>query len=165
MRKTLDTTRQARISCAGGLHFRQGATARGYREDGTGHAAASGKDIHDGTSDANADGRRCLDNTLCMPSKYGIDTLPAPQNADIRLVAVPSRLGAAIRFSGVATDNRIVAKQAELQAWMNKQGIEAKGEPIYAYYNDPFTPSFLRRNEVLFDVIRPSNDLERATRS
>lgn len=93
-----------------------------------------------------------------MPSKYGIDTLPAPQNADIRLVVVPHRLSAAIRFSGVATDDLIAAKQAELQAWMKQQGIEAIGQPTYAYYNDPFTPGFLRRNEVLFDVIRPSNE-------
>lgn len=32
-----------------------------------------------------------------MPSKYGIDTSPAPQNADIRLVAVPSRLKACLQ--------------------------------------------------------------------
>lgn len=50
----------------------------------------------------------------------------------------------------------------ELQAWMNKQGIEATGQPTYAYYNDPLTPGCLRRNEVLFDVIKPSNDLENA---
>lgn len=24
--------------------------------------------------------------------------------------------------------------------------------PVYAYYNDPFTPGFLRRNEVLIDL-------------
>jgi SOUL heme-binding protein len=100
-----------------------------------------------------------------MPSKYRIDTLPAPQNADIRLIAVPARLRAAVRFSGVATDNLIAAKQAELQAWMNEQGIEAISQPTYAYYNDPFTPGFLRRNEVLFDVIKRSNELQRSASS
>lgn len=48
-----------------------------------------------------------------MPSKHGIDTLPAPQNADIRLVAVPAGLRASVRFSGVATDDLIAAKQVE----------------------------------------------------
>jgi hypothetical protein len=26
------------------------------------------------------------------------------------------------------------------------------GEPTFAYYNDPFTPGFLRRNEILYEV-------------
>jgi hypothetical protein len=29
------------------------------------------------------------------------------------------------------------------------------GAPTYAYYNDPFTPGPLRRNEVIFDVTTP----------
>jgi hypothetical protein len=87
-----------------------------------------------------------------MPSKYTIETLPEPQNADIRLVEIPAKLRAAIRFSGVATDDLIAGKQAELQAWMKAQGIQSIGPPAYAYYNDPFTPGFLRRNEVMFDV-------------
>lgn len=100
-----------------------------------------------------------------MPSKYTMATLPAPQDADIRLMSEPSRLRAAVRFSGVATDDLIAAKQAELQAWMKKQGSEAIGQPTYAYYNDPFTPGFLRRNEVLFDLIKPSNVSASSTRS
>jgi hypothetical protein len=47
-----------------------------------------------------------------MPSKYTIETLPEPQNTDIRLVEIPAKLRAAIRFSGVATDDLIAGKQA-----------------------------------------------------
>ena len=89
-----------------------------------------------------------------MPSKYTIETLPEPQNADIRLVEIPAKLRAAVRFSGVATNDLIAGKQAELQAWMKAQGIQPIGPPTYAYYNDPFTPGFLRRNEVMFDVAK-----------
>jgi hypothetical protein len=35
---------------------------------------------------------------------------------------------------------------------MAARAIDATGEPTYAYYNDPFTPGFLRRNEVMIEV-------------
>jgi hypothetical protein len=37
---------------------------------------------------------------------------------------------------------------------MAERDLEAAGEPIYAYYNDPFTPGFLRRNEVMIPIQR-----------
>jgi len=36
--------------------------------------------------------------------------------------------------------------------WMRARGLVPQGPPEYAYYNDPFTPGFLRRNEVLRPV-------------
>ena len=44
------------------------------------------------------------------------------------------------------------ARNAELQAWMAKRGLTPVGAPTFAYYNDPFTPGFLRRNEILYEV-------------
>jgi hypothetical protein len=35
------------------------------------------------------------------------------------------------------------------------RNITILGAPTYAYYNDPFTPGPLRRNEVMFDVKGP----------
>lgn len=89
-----------------------------------------------------------------MPSKYRIDDLPAPSQRDVRLVRVPTATVAAIRFSGVATDALIEAQQDELLAWLADHGWRTAGVPTYAYYNDPFTPGFLRRNEVLVEVSR-----------
>ena len=87
-----------------------------------------------------------------MPSKYTIDTLPRPEDADVRLVTVPPKRVAAIRFSGVARDGLVAAKEAELRNWMKARGVEPAGTATYAYYNDPFTIGFLRRNEVMFDI-------------
>ena len=33
---------------------------------------------------------------------------------------------------------------------INKRGLKTEGEPIFARYNPPFMPWFLRRNEVLY---------------
>ncbi|MEM9045966.1 MAG: heme-binding protein [Pseudomonadota bacterium] len=92
-----------------------------------------------------------------MPSQYTLDDLPAPTRADVALGTLPGTQRAAIRFSGVATDELIAEQEALLRAWMEDNGITPIGAPIYAYYNDPFTPGFLRRNEVLFDLETPNS--------
>jgi DNA gyrase inhibitor GyrI len=86
-----------------------------------------------------------------MPARYRLDQLPAPAG-DVRLVEVPARRVAAIRFSGRATDDQIAAKESELRAWLAQRRLTAASTPVYAYYNDPLTPGFLRRNEVLIDL-------------
>ena len=91
-----------------------------------------------------------------MPSGYTLADLPAPADADIALHEWPAARRAAIRFSGVATDASIADAEARLRAWLDRQGLRAAGPPIYAYYNDPLTPGFLRRNEVLIPVDAPA---------
>jgi effector-binding domain-containing protein len=90
-----------------------------------------------------------------MPSKYTLATLPKANGDDVRLLQMPAARRAAIRFSGVATDALIATNETALREWMTTQGIKIIGSPTYAYYNDPFTPGPLRRNEVLFEVQGP----------
>jgi len=87
-----------------------------------------------------------------MPSQYTLDTLPRPAGSSVRLQTLPPRRMAAVRFSGVTTDEMIAEQEARLLAWMQTQGLTPAGTPTYAYYNDPFTPGFMRRNEVLVPV-------------
>ena len=87
-----------------------------------------------------------------LPSAYRLEDLPAPANADVTLGEIPAGRRAAIRFSGVATDELIAEQEAMLRAWLEAKGVTPAGAPIYAYYNDPFTPGFLRRNEVMFEL-------------
>jgi hypothetical protein len=35
---------------------------------------------------------------------------------------------------------------------MAERGLAPAAAPVFAYYNDPFTPGPLRRNEVLIDL-------------
>lgn len=86
-----------------------------------------------------------------MPARYRLDQLPAPAG-DVRLVELPARRVGAIRFSGRATDEQIATKESELRAWLAERRLTAASTPVYAYYNDPLTPGFLRRNEVLIDL-------------
>jgi len=87
-----------------------------------------------------------------MPAEYAIEDLPKPASEDVTLTRVPAERRAAIRFSGSWEDELFTRKTEELRGWLEQRGIEPLGPPTFAYYNDPFTPGFLRRNEVMFDI-------------
>ena len=87
-----------------------------------------------------------------MPSGYSLQNLPKPAGADVRLREIPPARRAAIRFSGWWSDELFREKDAALREWLRGKGVEVTGTPVFAYYNDPFTPGFLRRNEILYDL-------------
>lgn len=87
-----------------------------------------------------------------MPARYRLGDLPTPAGNDVRLIETPARRAAAIRFSGVADDDVIAAKESDLRAWLSAHGLTPAAAPTFAYYNDPFTPGPLRRNEVIIEL-------------
>ena len=87
-----------------------------------------------------------------MPSSYNLKRLPKPADADVKLRELPSARRGVIRFSGWWSDELFKAKDAELRDWLASKGLTPSGTPTFAYYNDPFTPGFLRRNEILYDL-------------
>ena len=89
-----------------------------------------------------------------MPAEYRMDTLPIPTDARITLRAIPARLVAVITYSGTWSKSRYEEHKALLDKMMSKRKLKAAGEYIYARYNPPFTPWFMRRNEVLVPVER-----------
>lgn len=93
-----------------------------------------------------------------MPAGYRRDTLPPPANAEVQLLDLPARHCAVVRFNGRATDELIAAQELALRDWIKARGLNAATAPIYAYYNDPWTPGFLRRNEVMIEVALPTQE-------
>lgn len=87
-----------------------------------------------------------------MPREYTADTLPRPDNGNIRIVTVSPGLRAAHRFSGLANGGDISKAEARLRAWMTREGLEATGPSDAAWFDDPFTLPWRRRNEVSIPV-------------
>lgn len=87
-----------------------------------------------------------------MPSGYTLSTLPAPDDARVKLRETPPTRFAVLRFSGRAQPDKVAAKTAELTAWMAKRQLKPAGPVTLAQYNPPWTLWFLRRNEVMFPV-------------
>ncbi|WP_067104472.1 MULTISPECIES: heme-binding protein [Microbulbifer] len=87
--------------------------------------------------------------SFVMPSQYTMETLPRPNNQAVTLREIPETNYAVIRFSGLAGEDKIARKTAELIEWMDEKGLEPTGQPELARYNPPWTLPFLRRNEVM----------------
>jgi hypothetical protein len=62
-----------------------------------------------------------------------------------------------ITYSGFWSESNYLENHARLMGWVAVQKLKIKGEPIYARYNSPFSLWFLRRNEILIEVITPAN--------
>ncbi len=90
--------------------------------------------------------------TFLMPSEYTMETLPEPLDERVVLREVPGRRMAAIRYSGTWSRKRYEEKRALLMAWVEKRGWRPVGNPVWARYDPPFMPWFLRRNEILIAV-------------
>jgi len=90
--------------------------------------------------------------SFLMPSSYTLKTLPEPENPNITLRQVPARRLAAVRYSGFWSEKRYLRYKSELESWIQERGLTIVGDPIWSRYNSPFTPWFLRRNEILIPV-------------
>lgn len=90
--------------------------------------------------------------SFTMPASYTLETLPTPDDKNITLRQVPSRRVAAVRYSGFWSEEKYLLNTAKLEEWIRKNRLIVAGEPIWARYNAPFTPWFMRRNEILIPL-------------
>ena len=89
-----------------------------------------------------------------MPSEYGLEDLPAPLDDSVSLHEVPPRRMAALSFGGWATDGKVERMTVELFATLEENGIETVGPPALNQYNPPWTLPWMRRNEVVVEVVK-----------
>ena len=92
--------------------------------------------------------------TFMMPSEYTLETLPEPLDSRVALTTEPARLVAAIQYSGTWSLKRFEEHKKKLDDWISKRGLKPLADPVWARYDPPFKPWFLRRNEVLVPVER-----------
>ena len=90
--------------------------------------------------------------SFMMPDIYTMDSIPLPDDPSVTLREVPAHRAAAIRYSGTWSEKNYKKQLVLLQDWMGAQNLEAAGEPVWARYNAPFTPWFMRRNEILIPL-------------
>ncbi|MGD8963059.1 MAG: heme-binding protein [Desulfobacterales bacterium] len=90
--------------------------------------------------------------TFLMPAEYTLEALPRPLDGLVQLKEEPGYLMAVIRYSGTWSQKRFENNNALLQAAIARRGLKPVGQPVWARYDPPFMPWFLRRNEVLIRV-------------
>ncbi|MDP5291997.1 heme-binding protein [Oceanimonas sp. CHS3-5] len=96
--------------------------------------------------------------SFMMPASFTLETTPEPKDPNISIREVPARLIASVRYSGFWSEKSYHRNLAKLQDWIANNRLTKLGEPIWARYNPPFMPWFLRRNEILIPVASPESD-------
>ena len=87
-----------------------------------------------------------------MPEQFDINSIPKPSSNKVKIELVEPRKLATIRFSGYANQENYEKNLEILNKTLEIRGISTKGEPLLMQYNDPWTPPFLRRNEIAIQV-------------
>lgn len=87
-----------------------------------------------------------------LPSMYDYQTAPKPTSPDLSLVAVPARMVAVIRFSGLRSESKLAQKTQRLKEALAQTPYKIISEPVMMGYDAPWTLWFNRRNEVMFEV-------------
>ena len=99
-----------------------------------------------------------LQVAFMLPSKFNMDTAPAPTDERVFIREIPRRIMAVIRYSGRWTDRNRAKYEKRLRENLQSHGIDTVSGAETAAYNPPFTPPFLRRNEIMFEVREHPSD-------
>ena len=84
-----------------------------------------------------------------MPAKLAPGEVPKPADQGLRVRELPPGRFAVLRYSGGRNEKQETNQLARLKTWMAAQSLPVLSEPIYGYFDPPWTPTFLRRNEVM----------------
>jgi len=95
--------------------------------------------------------------SFIMPKTTVEKGVPKPLGDKVTLGEIPAARYAVMRFAGKHKITNEKAAVAKLNAWLSEQKLTGVGDPLIAYYDPPWTPVFLRRNEVLIRIIDNQN--------
>jgi len=84
-----------------------------------------------------------------MPAGLKPDQIPKPTDKSIAVREVPADRFAVLSFSGGRNPKHEAEALAQLKTWMAAEGLSVLSPPVFAYFDPPWTPSFMRRNEVM----------------
>ncbi len=89
-----------------------------------------------------------------MPADYTVENLPTPNDPRIKIISIPNRKFVVISFSGLSTKKNLESHLKQLQDYVAVHRLQITGEPVFAFYNPPWTLPFLRRNEIMYQLIK-----------
>jgi hypothetical protein len=97
-------------------------------------------------------GKGTFQVSFIMPKRYTLKNLPKPKDPGVMFKDNPEKIMAVIKFSGIFAQMNFDKNINRLRKWMIQNKLEANGEPIIAGYDPPFTPWFLKHNEIMIEV-------------
>jgi DNA gyrase inhibitor GyrI len=89
--------------------------------------------------------------SFVLPATFTEKT-PKPLDGTVKVQMLPAGRFAVLRFSGGRSSQLESESLAKLKEWMEKQRLGGSPTPIYAYFDPPWTPGIMRRNEVMLRI-------------
>jgi effector-binding domain-containing protein len=86
-----------------------------------------------------------------VPKEFSTETLPKPENQNIKFIQMPQKKMAAITFSGWANDKKIEKYKAKLVSVLAENNIKHNNTFSVLGYNPPYEVLF-RRNEIIVEL-------------
>ena len=83
-----------------------------------------------------------------LPKGVTLATAPEPIDPRVQLRLVPAGNWAVIKYSGTWSQANYQEHLDQLKTALELARVTTQGEPVLARYNPPFTPWFMRRNEI-----------------
>ncbi len=90
--------------------------------------------------------------SFIVPREVAAAKVPAPKDAAVKTDILPAGSFAVYQYSGGRSEANEQEALGALRAWVEKKGLEVGGEPLFGYYDPPWIPPFMRRNEVMLRV-------------
>ena len=90
--------------------------------------------------------------TFILPKEYSLEKAPPPTNQKVVIKKEQEKRFAVVQFNGALSKQNFDKHTKKLRAWMKTKSFQTVSAPIFAGYNPPFTPPFLRRNEVFIEI-------------
>jgi len=91
--------------------------------------------------------------SFVMPANMTIRNTPVPTDSHVKLREVSDQLVAALRFSGRMSVENFESNSRRLQEWLVRDGYLQSDVARIARFNAPWTPGFMRRNEIQIPVV------------
>lgn len=90
-----------------------------------------------------------LTMAFVLPAKLKTADAPKPADGALTVRELAAGRFAVLRFSGGRNAKNEADTLARLKAWMETEKLSVLSPPVYGYFDPPWTPAFLRRNEVM----------------
>ncbi|MGI8956450.1 MAG: SOUL family heme-binding protein [Chthoniobacterales bacterium] len=90
--------------------------------------------------------------SFIMPVKDVEKGVPKPSGESVTLGKVQAARFAVLRFAGGRRAENEKAAIEKLKTRLDTEKLTGNGAPRFAYYDPPWTPTFMRRNEVIIRI-------------
>ena len=94
--------------------------------------------------------------SFVMPAGMTMANMPLPTNSKVSLRQMPEQLVAASKFTGRWTESAYDRQLVQLKQQLSANGISEIGPPRFARFDPPWTPWFMRRNEIQIPIATPT---------